>query len=803
MRALVSAELRKVLGSRIFPMLLAVLAAANLLLLWMGTRPTVNQPSAQCYRQLAEELAGLSMEERGRLLTEELEQVNGLLKLSRYYQEVAWGYMGNYAQTYREENADLFEAYDQMYREGSYPTRTGSLTTDYVLLNQLKNEYDTVAGYTDFLDEVQNKAGQLAGISIFHQEKTGYDMKNIQLTAQAYGELDEVEIDYYPQKGLYTALSYPFTDLLLLTGMLLIALLLVRQERDSGLLSVVRSTPAGRLKTALAKLTAFALALILVLALLYGVNLVYCAATFGLGPLSRTIQSVPALMRCTMQITVGEYLGRFLLAKWAGAFVMGLWVMTAALTARHAVTGWAGALALPLAMYGIRAAIPATSRWNVVKYANLASLLQSNELLGNYRNLYWFANPVGLPLVEWTAAVIYGLGFILAFCLVFERAQLLPAPAISWNLGRRQKTRPTTIAREECRKLLALGGAALVVIGFLGFGIYEGATSESYLSAKEIYYAYYMKELSGPLTRYSVQWFLDQAEEFDELLEVQQQVQSGQISAQALSLYTGIQEKYGVYQTILNSKIHGSLERDPHPWAVYESGWLKLFDLDDETDLQDCLYAGLACALCFGGLFAMEQKGGMMEILCATPLGRKRTVRAKLTAAAGTATVIGVGSLLPHLWQVVRDYGLPAVLAPACYIQEFSSLPRAVTLSDLLLLWVICRVAGCLWMGAVILALGHFLKNAFWAIFTGAAIFCLPPLLALSGMENGIHWLGAYPLFHAIALWGNRGYNTGGQPANQGWASLLFLAMALLVIWLLCSWLTAQYQEKGLKPDDI
>ena len=46
-------------------------------------------------------------------------------------------------------------------------------------------------------------------------------------------------------------------------------------------------------------------------------------------------------------------------------------------------------------MFGIRAAIPATSRLNVIKYANLASLLQTNELLGNYRNLFWFGSPIG------------------------------------------------------------------------------------------------------------------------------------------------------------------------------------------------------------------------------------------------------------------------------------------------------------------------------------------------------------------------------------------------------------------------
>ena len=201
-----------------------------------------------------------------------------------------------------------------------------------------------MAAYPEFLESVQARAGQLAGISIFHNDETGYDLKNIERTAEVYAGLGTTEIDWtIPSRKFSTAISYPFTDGILLAAMLILALLLVRQERDSGLLQLLRSLPGGRLESALAKLGAFGCSLLGAILVLYGVNLAYCGASFGLGPLDRTIQSIPALMRCTMQITAAQYLLCFLLAKWAAAFAMGLWVMLAALWARHAAAGWAAA----------------------------------------------------------------------------------------------------------------------------------------------------------------------------------------------------------------------------------------------------------------------------------------------------------------------------------------------------------------------------------------------------------------------------------------------------------------------------
>ena len=48
-----------------------------------------------------------------------------------------------------------------------------------------------------------------------------------------------------------------------------------------------------------------------------------------------------------------------------------------------------------------------------------------------------------------------------------------------------------------------------------------------------------------------------------------------------------------------------------------------------------------------------------------------------------------------------------------------------------------------------------------------AVSYCLPALLSLSGMKNGIEWLGFYPLFHAAALWQNQGYTADGEVIMQ------------------------------------
>lgn len=399
--------------------------------------------------------------------------------------------------------------------------------------------------------------------------------------------------------------------------------------------------------------------------------------------------------------------------------------------------------------------------------------------------------------------MFYGALFAAAFCTVFARAQLLPAAKRGLVLGLTRRTKATSVIKEEGRKLFVLNGAAVFLAAFLAFGVYQGVTSESYIDADEIYYAYYMKHISGPWTAESRDWLTAQGEEFAPMLAVQRRVARGELSSEAMLAYGALQQKYNIYQQVVQNNINYYLKEHPGAWLVYESGYKKLFGFSGTADVQDTLWAGLLCALCFSGLFAMERKGGMETMLRATPLGRRATVRAKLRQSDLAALGIAAGTVLPHLWQVLRDYGLPALLAPAMSISELEAVPKCITLSDLLLFWLLCRAAACLCMARLTLWLGQKLGSLLAALFVSAVGYCLPALLALSGMSNGIEWLGFYPLFHAAALCQTQGTNAAGAPYNLLWVPIFLVVVAAALAWAIGNDLTEAYEWAGVDLDAL
>ena len=748
------AEMQKVWRNRFFIVAFFVLLCTNFFLLWLHTNTASNSISPNAYRTFAQQTQDMSVSEIDIFLKDALDEAEGLWHIDFVLRtEASSG--GQKIPAMREQFAQDFEKYYELYQSKNSLEYGNTFEQQVLFLRELSGEVQTVAGYDAFLDSIAQKAKDLSSISIFSQDS--YDTKNINSTAQAFENMRKVPLSYYPQPGLVLALELQYTDILSILGMLLISVPLVRMERDSNLLALIRSTSAGRTKTAVAKILTLAVSIVFLLAALYSMNFIYCGQLYGLGPLGRTIQSVPRLLYSTWHLTVGQYLWYFFAAKWAAAFVCGLSVMLVMVLAKRFLFGVLGTLGFLGVHFLLRLLIPATSYLNVIKYANLISLLYTNELLGEYRNLYWFGTPVPLLLVESIAAVLFAVVFVASFIMVFQWHIFRHSTkfVLPWKIFRYNPSY-TTPFRQEGYKLLIMQGIALVLLGFSIFQVHTASISNPYMGVKEIYYQYYMQHLEGTFTQEKKQWLEEEIKEFEPIFALNRQLKANTITKDEyeaqMSLYSQLTEKMNVLQTILQSM--QQLSEKPRMQIVYEFGWLTLFDNKDNSDIQDALWCSILAAICFSGIFSMEKQTGMIYVISTTLLGKKKTVGYKLIWATIICAILTVFSLVPRFGISVK-YGLGAWFAPIYSIAEYASAPE-IPMFLMVGILVVSRFLGFLLMAFVIMAISQKIANGFAAMFVSLLIFGVAPLLSTVGL-TAAKWCSVYTIFHVPALLAEKG----------------------------------------------
>ncbi len=744
---LVGYELKKLFDKGTLVLIMVVVIFANLFLIWTNSDVRSEGASSGSYRAIAKDLSGLSLEEKKQFLDEKTDMFTALVYMEQVLVDMRGMYLSDEFKEYQEKYGDI-------YNFKQYTLYTDSLLEEYHFISSIQAELNTVYDYEGFLSSTVEQADVINQISIFkpkENEPQTFGSLNTEKTAAAYEHLfnSEIEIDYYPQKGIVTAINFFYTDVFILLFMLLISGQIVNSERESGMLYYIRTTPKGRFKTALSKVAALCVALFFVLIGLYGTNLLYCEFAFGLGDLTRSIQSLPFLFRATMEISVLEYLLVFLTAKWFVCIVLGSGIMLVILCVKKLIIGWAVSLAILGSGLLIRTLIVPLSNFNVLRHANFIGFLEVNEWLGSYYNLYWFGKPVEILNIVLISSGIAVVLFISVFLIYFANAYISPAKIGAKKRSKRLKA--TTVFKEEMFKLVLTNGVGLILLGFVLFQGYQAFTSESYITPKEIYYRHYIEPLSGRYTEDKYLWILEQSEEFEESYEMDRKLQSGEISEQQHSSYTAqnmaLMSRREAFEQIIYQDIL-YINENKGAQFVNPAGYMVLYDLyNNEDTLSGAIISALLISVCLTTVFQIEKQSGMERLLKTTPLGRHKTPKSKFAVSLGVVVVITVATMLPQYFQVIRDYGLPAFFAPIKSLQMYSEIPSFMTFFSLSLISFIYRLAAGTLVGMTTLLLSSLTSKFLTIVSASCIIFCVPPLLTMYGIEN-TQYFSIYPMFH-------------------------------------------------------
>ena len=770
--SLVRFELGKVFRNRRVTGLVLGLLILNLpLLLWsIRSRYDYVLDSKPEYEALLEEYEGTDLAAAQKDLAERTEQAREFSQLESARQS------GNTAllDILQEQNPDLAGEYELARQTGTLPTQR-----QRTALLLLSAEADYMASYPDYIAGMEDQAEQMRQASIFNKPGT-FSYRNVQKTPEDFQKNRGLTLKFGSSAGLEALSRFFLTDVLVLFLALLFAVRLFWEEREKGLLPLVRSTARGRTPTALAKLLTLALTAGGTALLFYGGNLLLTGATLGYGDLGRALPSMAAFRGCDLGLTVEGYLALFLLGKTALAVLFGFLFALAFSLLHSSAMGVLLGVGSQCLCYLAYRFIPSLSPLNFLKYVNPVAALDLYDIAANYHNINLFGYPCRRVTVLGAAM---GLLLLLSALTIIALHNAKGRAAGSrWAEKARQKLAGLParlngggLFRQELRKLAFSRKMAVLL---LALGLFIGRSvqkTEPVYAFDDGVYNSSLETMEGELPPAKEQLLHEEELRFrtfgDHRLDLRQELDAGKITQNqyeyetfALDNFkarqTGFSWVWDQYQRLLNLR-----DRGIRAGFVNKNSEDYAFGQPERDAALGILTLALTLTAA-SVAFCQEYRGGMIQILNPTKNGKGRLFAVKLGAAALFALCFFLVGL-PQYLNGRRYYPLGDLTLPVQNLARFTTMPGKISILAYLLLW----------QGVKLLTLGTGLAMAVFfavklrsqapALLAALGVACLPLILYLCGLD----WAKYLPFGGGFLL--SQGTGTGAEALG----SLVSLAL--------------------------
>ena len=735
MRILIS-ELRKTLTLRFF-LILLIAIGANFLLFRHSLQGSYMMYDQAQYLAAVEDVLELEDDARLPALQERYEILDVCRDWENYDAMAQQGYADP------EDITQEMLAYQEIYESGEYLRYTDNLYAERYLVKALLSDVQRVEDHTATLEAVIREAKLKTSVAIFAKPGT-FSHRSQLATIEKFESLLYIQPTFDISDGVLKAQNSTVTDLIALLMILFLSTEMVVTEHKNGMLPILRATRKGRLPLIASKAAVTFVLAVFIAAALWLVNLGYCAVCYGLGDLSRPVQSLTGFTASTLELSVGQYLALWFLMKWLLYGVVGILCLVMGLVWQGAMPTWLTVGGFLGVEYILARTIKPISNWNILKYVNLSNLIFESDWLAEYRNLNFFGYPVEVLLCSClllVLALVFGVVLLFwLFCRKKIRALPKPKVALAWPKWLPRPGKSIHIANHESWKLLIECGVAFVLILFLILNLQEPRTV-SY-GTEELYYKNYMEILAGPLDEEKEAYIQKELDRFADLhaqvWQLQQDVADGKISSADLEYLMMPLERALKAEEVMESRILPQRDRllalkaqGKEAWFVYEKGYTYLLGLDNHEKTGAATMVLAAAILCFAGFYPLETTSGMLPLLNVYAKGRRRTAATKLLLCGLVTVVLFLVAQIPDYRYVLHNYGFQALNAPVCSLECFSGWGDALPLWGGIAVFEVLRLMSFLALTGLVVLLSLWVSNQIITMSVSAGLLLLPMLLHL------------------------------------------------------------------------
>lgn len=504
MKYLLRFELKKAVRKKLFWGLLFTALLLNLIMLWWMNKGDIYNPGFNDYKSLYTKIRPLNNTEKLDYLQNKKGILDAIMQKENFELSHALEPDSPFTKSEAEQYNAVYRKYSSILDKKQDYRKT---ERELKVVNQAIDGLKTIMGYPEYLADIKRNASSLSDFSIFKTNRAdGFSSRNIIKTLKDYSTMNDIKPVYDIDKGVSLIANFPATDIFILLLITAVCLFLITDEKDRGIFALIKCTKYGRGSTIAAKISTLFILSFFINITVFISTVVFAEISYGLGDLSRAVQSLPYMIGSTLHINVGQYLLMLFIVRTVGLTVIGMVVMMIANMVVHPILVLAETVLLAFISVLLYIIIPISSGFNWFKILNLFCLMSPDKVLNSYYNFNLFGYPVNIIPVFYIFIMLMLVFFIISNVFAFTRVKKISSCEnflLKLIPGRIMLPRMRIHANllwYEARKIAGINSAALIIILFAVLQLFSIKNSRIDMNAEDYYYRHYMIMLHGSLT---------------------------------------------------------------------------------------------------------------------------------------------------------------------------------------------------------------------------------------------------------------------------------------------------------------
>lgn len=615
--------------------------------------------------------------------------------------------------------------------------------------------------YPGFLERTMENSRRMARLNVY---QSGFASSRLEQVSDAYASLEGVSVQAGDNRGLVLFIQYRLTDIFQIVFLFSVVMSLF-DERKKGLVYIVRSTKYGRGVLFLVRFCILGIAAFVGIFFLYGTGFLSVYFTFGAEGLSRSLQSLPEFQKCPYAITIGGYLLCSFFMKFVGSFLAAC-LLYVVLGIFSRLTSYA--MAILLILFEILTAlwIESISAWNVLKYLNLYTFMQTDYYFTDCIFLNIFGRAVSGMKATFIACGISFLllaliGFIVHGKMYVSNKKTLEKLAEKIRKFTERLAPQRTLMGWEVYKLGLKQGALLLLVALFFLQLKLAFQYNYYYPVDAMERLSFMK-YHGEINEETYQ----KANREMELLKEAETKLRGTLETllskeplntywygqTILSLENNLATQRGlapVVDTIREGMAY--TERTGKPTQVIQPyTYDLLINRDEQTRRRAAFLELIAIVGAISGIYAYEKQNHMNQLIQSSYRGRLVTQIGKPIIVACFCALIATAIHMVQMIHVGSSLGFNDLGAPIQSLAFMRGFPLYISIAGYLVLLFGVRALIAIGFGLLVALISKYSANKFTAM--GLSVFFFMVLFALSALIPKLEFLNPIYLLSADFL---------------------------------------------------